>query len=106
MFKVVIEGLSFDAVIGILPSEKDIPQPLIVNAEIEYIGRYVDYAKVVELIEDIVKKGKYGLIEDALVDISNRLKEIYPQIISIKISMKKSKILKNALVGVEFLRKF
>ena len=107
-YKIVIENLEFDAIIGILDKERKKAQKVIVNAYIEYEkkDKFVDYAKVCEIIQKSIKQKQFLLIEDALEYIVNLLKETFPQIKSIHLIIKKPEILSNALVGVDILRKF
>ena len=108
MYKIIIENLEFDAIIGILDFEREKPQKIIVNAIIEYENKenFVDYAKICEMIEQIIKEKKFLLLEEAHEEISKFLKIKFPQIKSINLTIKKPQILKNALVGVNILRKF
>jgi len=107
-YKIVIEDLTFKAILGILEKERNEEQIIVVNLKIEYEDKnnYVDYAEVSELIQDKITNGKYQLIEDAVDDIERVLKEKFPQMKSLYLSIKKPEILKNALVGVEILRNY
>jgi len=107
-FRIVIEDLTFKAILGILEKERNEEQIIVVNAKIEYKDKknYVDYAKVCDLIQNQIINGKYKLIEDAIDDIEKNLKKTFPQIKSLYLSIKKPEILKNALVGVEILRNY
>ena len=108
MYKIIIENLEFDAVIGILPHERKKKQKLSICCEAEYENRdsFVDYAKVCNIIEKVTVEGEFLLIEDALEEISLALKVEFPQIKSLRLKIKKPEILRNALVGVEILRKY
>jgi len=107
-FRIVIEDLSFEAIIGILESERNTSQLVVVNAKIDYEDKrnYIDYAKVCDMIQEIIINGKFKLIEDAIEVIENELRKIFPQMKRLYLSIKKPEILKNALVGVEILRKY
>ena len=107
-YKILIENLEFEAIIGILPEEREKTQKVMVNAEIEYENKneFIDYAQVCDLIENLTKEKKFLLIEDALSDIETELLKKYPQIKSLKLKIQKPEILSNALVGVEILRKY
>jgi len=108
MYTIVIEDLTFKAILGLLERERNQEQLVVVCAKIEYEDKkaFVNYAEVCELIEDTIKKGKFILIEDAIDLLVELLKGRYPQIKSIYLKIRKPEILKNALVGVETLRKF
>ena len=108
MYKILIEDLTFKAIIGILDKERIEEQLVVVNCEIEYNDKknYIDYAKVCDLIVKVIQEGKFLLIEDAIDEVENVLLKEFLQMQSLKISIKKPEILKNALVGIEILRKF
>jgi len=108
MFRILIKNLEFEAIIGILPFEREKTQKIIVNAEIEYNDKtkYINYAEVCDFIEKYIIEKKFLLIEDALEEIAENLKQKYPQMKALKLQIKKPEILKNALVGVEILRKY
>jgi len=107
-FRIIIEDLSFNAIIGVLEEEREKEQLVVVNCKIDYEDKknYIDYAIVCEIIQKTIIKGKFKLIEDAIETIENELKEAFPQMKMLYLSIKKPEILKNALVGVEILRKF
>ena len=108
VYKILIKDLTFKAILGILEKERNEAQTVIVNMKIEYIDKknYIDYAKVCDLVQNKIINGKYMLIEDAIDDIEFMLKKEFPQMKNLYLSIKKPEILKNALVGVEILRKY
>ena len=108
MYTIVIEELSFKAILGLLEKERNEEQLVVVNAKIDYEDKknYIDYAKVCDMIVDIIQRGKFLLIEDAVDEIEKELKSTFPQMKSLYLQVKKTEILKNALVGVEILRKY
>jgi dihydroneopterin aldolase len=108
VFTIHIEDLKVEAIIGILPSERKSSQLIIANCEIVYEKRqdeFVNYAEVVSIIESMLIEQKYGLIEDALEELTATLYKKFNQIKSIKLKLAKPKILDNCIVGVEYLRK-
>ena len=107
-YTILIENLEVKAIIGILEEERVDPQRIIINLKITYLKKdsFLDYAKVCKIIEDLLIKRKFFLLEDAIEEIIKELKNYYPNILSIHLQIKKPQILKNALVGVEILRKF
>ena len=81
--KIVIENLEFYTIIGILESERELAQKVIVNLSIDYDffdNNFIDYAEIVYFIEKHMKNEKFYLIEDALLSLSQNLKIKYPQI--------------------------
>ena len=107
-YKILIENLEFKAIIGILPKERTNPQKVVVDAQIEYENKseYIDYAEVCTLIENLMINKKFLLVEDALEAIETKLLAKYPHIKSLRLKIQKPEILRNALVGVEILRKY
>ncbi|WP_456479694.1 dihydroneopterin aldolase [Nautilia sp.] len=108
MYRILIENLEFEAIIGILPEEREKIQKVVVNAEIEYKNKneFIDYAEVCSILEKLMIEKKFMLIEDALEAIEYTLIKKYPQMRSLKLKIQKPEILRNALVGVEILRKY
>ena len=104
MFKVYIENLEFETIIGILDFERKAPQKVIVNACIGYKKSqdiFLDYALVCNLIkEDMINK-QYLLIEDALDSVGALLKDKFNVIEFIKLKISKPNIISNVQVSVE-----
>lgn len=98
-----IDHLSFHAIVGILPFEREIPQQLLLHVKIKYDfnGKdFIDYAHVCRCIEEDMNAKQYGLLEDALEGIYTMLLSLYPYMKSIRIKIFKPTILPNAIVGV------
>ncbi len=107
--KILIEDLEFYTIIGLLESERENPQKVIMQIEIDYVykkNKFIDYASLVKFVKKFIQKEKFELIEDALITLSENLKNIYPSISEIKLSLKKPQILQNCTVGIEFQKKF
>jgi len=106
--KIVIENLEFYAVIGLLEFEKNLPQKVVMNfcIEYDYKNGYIDYAQIVNFSKNFIKKGKFEIIEDALILLSKNLKLNFPQIKKLKISLKKPQILPDCIVGVEYIKEY
>lgn len=102
--KVYIENLTFDTIIGILDFERNTPQQVIINLSFKYkfdknSKDFVNYADVATLIEKLMKEKQYPLIEDAIIDIKNNLKEVF-NIKKINLKITKPNILNNCNVSV------
>jgi len=109
MYTIYIEDLKIEAIIGILPSERKKTQKIIVNCKIVYerkLDEFINYAEVVSLVETMLVEKKYGLIEDALEELTTVLSEKFKQIKSIKLKLSKPQILDNCIVGVELYSKY
>ncbi len=107
-YTIVIEDLTFKAVLGLLEKERNEEQIVVVSMKIDYEDKnnFIDYARVCDMVQNIIQNGKFLLIEDAVDEVEKILKKEFPQMKTLYLSIKKPEILKNALVGVEILRKF
>ena len=72
--RILVQGLVFDAIIGILPHERETEQPLHVDlalevesvasaAASEHIDATVDYAAVSRRVIEIAREGRFQLVE-------------------------------------------
>ncbi|MGM0517442.1 MAG: dihydroneopterin aldolase [Pseudomonadota bacterium] len=72
--RILVQGLTFDAIIGILPQERETEQPLRVDlvlevdsvapaAATEHIDTTVDYAAVSRQVIEIAREGRFQLVE-------------------------------------------
>jgi len=97
-----IEELKFKTILGILDFERENPQDVVVDLSFEYDFKddFIDYAKVVEIIKNMMIEKKYLLIEDAILDISSFLRKKFPQIFSIDLKISKPSILADCKVSV------
>jgi len=106
--KIYIEDLRFRCIIGILDFEREKKQEVILNIEISYRykNNFINYADVAKLAKKTMKKRKFLLIEDALEDLSKRLKDDFSDIKKLKIKITKPQILPDTIVSVENIYKF
>jgi dihydroneopterin aldolase len=97
-----VEDLKFQCIIGILDFERVKTQDVIVDIDIEYDyeNEYIDYAKVVQIIKDLMIKSKYELIEDALNGINLKLNKEFKNIKSIDLKIAKPSIIADCKVSV------
>ena len=106
--KIFIEDLTFQCIIGILDFERKKEQDVIINLVItyEYVDEFINYAEVAQEIKSSMKNKKYLLIEDALRDLSQILKEKFPKINTLNLKITKPSILPDCRVSVEDFFKF
>ncbi|RDU70035.1 dihydroneopterin aldolase [Helicobacter cholecystus] len=99
----LIENLSFKAIVGILPSERVKEQNIIINAEFsyEYKGEYLNYVEIVEFLKTEFQNNAYGLLEEALEDLKVKIAISFPSITHYTLSIKKPEILSDCVVGVK-----
>lgn len=102
--KIHIENLTFDTIIGILPFERETAQQLIVNISFKYkfdeSKNFIDYSIIVKEVEDIFKKEKFFLLEEAIIYLEKYLKNRYC-IKKLRIKLSKPNILTNCIVSLE-----
>ncbi len=102
--KILIEELTFDCIIGILDFERETPQKVIINISFDYNftdkSTFIDYSKVVNEIESIMKEKKFELLEDAILHIDSFLRNNY-QIEKLDIKISKPNILTNCIVSLK-----
>lgn len=103
--RILVQNLKFQAILGILDFERQIEQEILVNAKFE-ADEFIDYAEVCKEIELKFKGQKFLLIEDALKFFENFYKEKFQTLSYFYMQILKPKILPNAVVGVEFEKKF
>ena len=100
--KVEISDLTFKCIIGILPKERIKKQIVIIDLSFKYKftkKNFIDYSHVAKDIEQIMKKEKFFLIEDAIKVLKKYLINNYKLIKPI-IKISKPTILKNCNVSV------
>ncbi|MDO9208307.1 MAG: dihydroneopterin aldolase [Sulfuricurvum sp.] len=102
--KILIEDLEFEAILGILESERLTPQKVSIRCTIEYAyseKEFINYAEVANLIEKSMTTEKFFLIEEALDFVTKALKKSFPLIRELTLTIRKPNILSNCTVGVE-----
>jgi dihydroneopterin aldolase len=94
--RVSVEDLTIDAIIGVLPSEREKPQRILASAKIDYgyktAGDFVDYAAVADLITARLIDGRFGLLEDALEAIVAEILQLNKSIERVKLTLEKPDI--------------
>ncbi len=101
--QILIQDLTFETIIGILEEERHTPQKVVLHVMLDYdyaADTFIDYAKVSVFLEAEMNQMSYFLLEDALNDLSQKLKFSYPEIYKIELKIFKPDILPNAMVGV------
>lgn len=90
-----------------LDTERQTPQNLTINSQVSYYSReYLDYARVLKHIKELLRIKKYRLLEDALIDITSELKTLYPEATKIYLSIEKDDVFDDCSVGVELTKNY
>ncbi len=73
MDKIILKKMRFEGICGVLPSEKELPQPFLVTMTLEIpriracdtddLEDTVDYGKIFSIVKKTVEEGYYDLIE-------------------------------------------
>ena len=105
---IVIEQLTFETIIGLLPKERLTPQRVIIDASlsVETELMALDYAKVAQEIQTIYDQKHFGTVEESLVFLSTFLKEAYPFLTTIWLKIIKPDILPHCRVGAILEKKY
>lgn len=102
--KILIEDLTFETIIGILDHERISPQQVRIDCTIEYPyseGYFINYAEVTQMIETTMNQKRFELIETALEILEATLKQNFPLIEELILTIRKPTILSNCTVGVQ-----
>ncbi|MCI7485736.1 MAG: dihydroneopterin aldolase [Helicobacter sp.] len=104
----IIEDLTLDTIIGILPHERIQAQKLHLNAKIfyDYHQEFLDYTHIIEFITNDIHRHKYELLEDLLLNLTKNLKDTFVNITSLYLEVKKPEILKDCIPGASIKRSF
>lgn len=97
-----IEELTFYTIIGILPFERKNKQRVIINCKIKYDykkNNFVNYAEIAQDIEEIMKKKKFKLLEDAVLHLTKYIKSNY-NVKKVSLTIIKPDILNNCTVSL------
>lgn len=106
---ILIEDLSFNAILGILKQERDTPQKIRVNCVFEYNyshDKFVDYVQVSKLIKTQIQRQKFQLIEEALEFLEQSIQENFPAITYLRLKITKPQILENCLVSAQLEKNY
>ncbi|WP_180674021.1 dihydroneopterin aldolase [Helicobacter sp. 13S00482-2] len=109
IFDLIIEALRLKVIIGILDFERITPQDILIEGVItyEYIhNNFIDYIKIKDVIQNLVQNKKYELLEEALSDITDHLKNNFDTIKNIELKIKKLSITPDCVIGVKINRSF
>ncbi len=99
---ITISSLTFNAIIGLLDSERLKEQKVVVDCliEYEYKNSFIDYAVVVAIIENEIKERKFELIEEAILHLEKKIHVKFPNISILELKITKPDILNNCTVSV------
>ncbi|MSQ56134.1 MAG: dihydroneopterin aldolase [Limnohabitans sp.] len=105
-----LNGLRFDANLGILELEKNAPQPIQVDAELNLgtqplsprdddITHVLDYRKVRQIIINECTAEHVNLLESLIGKLANRLMQL-PGVVGVRIKIAKLKIFEDCEVAI------
>lgn len=97
--------IRFKAIIGLLSHERVHKQRLKINISIK-ADEFLDYAKLAKVVKACYKEERFFTIEESFATVEAKIKAEFLKIKSLKITVYKLDILKNALAGVSFSKKY
>lgn len=97
--------LKMRCIIGVLDFERCKKQEIVLKIHAKS-AEFLDYAKLCAWLKKTYKKRKFGLLEDSLDFVFANIKTQFPAIKSLKISVCKPKIIKDAKVSCYLKKKF
>lgn len=104
-----IKNLQFKAIIGILPHERLSAQNVALDSKIYYnpkhktlesVGGYLDYAKIVLKLKNMIIESKFELIEDALHSILTHFLHTHKSIYKMSLTISKTDIFNDCNVSI------
>ncbi len=106
-----LNGLRFDANLGILESEKTKPQPIQVDAELnlgtqaltptgDEINHVLDYRKVRQIIIDECTERHINLLESLIGKVASRLMQL-PAVVGVRVKIAKLEIFSDCEVAIQ-----
>lgn len=101
--RILIEDLTFKTILGILPHERTTPQRVRIDCTVDYVysdEQFINYADISADIIQIMDNARFELIETALNVLASTLKEHFPLIDALDLSIRKPDILPHCTVGV------
>jgi len=113
--RILVQGLEFETIIGILPGERETPQPLRVDLVLEvdsfrqavvseHIDQTVDYAAVSRRVIEIAREGRFQLVETLAERCCQALLDEFPVRRVTLRAIKPHALAEAAGVGVEITR--
>ncbi|MFP4252031.1 MAG: dihydroneopterin aldolase [Guyparkeria sp.] len=113
--RILVQGLEFETIIGILPAERQTPQPVRIDLVLEvdsvepavaseHIDQTVDYAAVSRRVTEIARLGRFQLIETLAARCCQALLAEFPIRRVTMRAIKPHALAEAAGVGVEITR--
>ncbi|AFI03565.1 FolB domain-containing protein [Helicobacter cetorum] len=98
-----VHNFIFETILGILEFERLKPQKISLDLNLSYTTlqnkAYLDYIEIQNIIQNTMQEKQYLLIEDALKDLSNILKNRYEEISKLFLKITKLEISSCSQVG-------
>jgi dihydroneopterin aldolase len=115
--RIFISELHVECIVGILPHEREQPQPLLIDVELSldtslaaYSGRIAatcDYARVADELETLLNFRRYKLLEMAAEELAAMLLGVHPNVSDVHLRLSKPHALRGRArtAGVEVRRR-
>jgi 7,8-dihydroneopterin aldolase/epimerase/oxygenase len=115
-YEVALNGVAFHARVGVLPHERQLPQPIEVDVRVwprtaarqEQFGSLLDYRQLYDLVASVIGEGPIDYLEGLALAIAERAMAT-GQINRVRVNVRKPHVplpgpLQNAEVGIELTR--
>nr|WP_042683848.1 dihydroneopterin aldolase [Caldalkalibacillus thermarum] len=99
MDKIVFQGMRFYAYHGVFAEENTLGQPYLVDVEAyldlrkagqsDRLEDTIDYSLIYRLVQEIMEKKVYRLVEAVAEDIASQLLRTFPQVEEVKVKVTK-----------------
>lgn len=99
-------GLRIDCVVGVYPHEREQPQPIVIDIELDYdiataagsdtVSDAVDYDRVVAGVTELVQRRQFQLIETMAEETADLLLERHASVTTVRLEIRKPNAIPNA----------
>lgn len=102
-YKISLENLAFEAIVGVLPKERESRQKIVLNLELTYekVVEILDYREIRAVILEAFEGGEFFYLEDALDCVIEALVARFGGILRLDLKIAKPEIFSDCVVSVE-----
>ena len=100
------KGLRIECVVGVYPQEREQPQPIVIDIELDYdfapaassdaVSDAVDYDRVVAGVAELVQRRRFHLIETMAEETADLLLECHASVTAVRLEIRKPNAIPNA----------
>jgi dihydroneopterin aldolase len=96
-----LKGLRIECIVGVYPHEREHPQPVMIDVELDYdvadaahaddVGHAVDYDRVAEGVTELVQRRAFHLIETMAEETADMLLGQHASVQTVRLEIRKPK---------------